>query len=100
MVHVSGDAPDEALEGGSRQKHVDRLLVLLDLAKGNGASLPWPPPLFDPAVGRGGLLDGFGGGHLLGVSSGFGCNFGLGHSGERKVVCFEIDYKIERNSAI
>ena len=91
VVHVSGDALDEALERGTREKHVDGLLVPLHLAEGDGTGLSSELPLlFNSSGGRSCLLDGLGDGHPLGVSLGFSCNFGLGHSdGGREVDYFE-----------
>ena len=86
MVHVRGDGSDEALEGGTRQQHLDRLLIPLDFTKSDSSGLKpilLPQLIFHASFSRGGLLDDLGTLNLrvvLGGSFGLGSNFGLGHS--------------------
>ena len=85
VIHVHGDATNETLEGGTREHHLSRLLISLDLAKSDGTRLePSHLLLLHATRSRGSLLDGFRAfnhGHF-GGSLGLGSNFGLGHSDE------------------
>lgn len=93
VVHVLSDAFDESHEGGSWEKEVVGLLVPLDLAKRDGASLVAPGlsfllafGVFDTSSSGTSLLDGFAGlglarelGGIVGGFVGLSGNFGLGH---------------------
>ena len=83
VVHLHGDGSHEALEGSTGEQHVDRLLVLFDLAKRGGSWLVASHfALLHATLGGGSLLDGLRladlGGHL-GGGFGLGSSFGLGH---------------------
>lgn len=69
MVEVLADLPDKSLEGCAGQEAVNALLVALDFAKGNSASLESSllGLLVFHSLGLRGLLDLFGGVHLLRV---------------------------------
>ena len=84
VVHVHCDGAHETLEGGTRQEHVDRLLVPLDFTQSDSSRLePVLALIFHATFSRSSFLDSLGAldlvGHLVG-GFGFGSNFGLGHS--------------------
>ena len=60
MMKILGNLPDEALEGGLADEEVGGLLVLADLAEGDGAGAV-AVGLLDASGGGGGLAGGLGG---------------------------------------
>ena len=81
MVHVSGDVPDQSLEGGPGEKHVYRLLIAFDLSERDSTRLEANlASSFHATSCRGRLLNDLV--HLcwhLGGSLGFSSDLGFGH---------------------
>jgi len=84
VVHVQADGADKALEGGSREKHVEGLLVFLDFAEGNSTGLEsslFAFAFLHSALGGGRLLDGlvFGGDFAVHLVNSLGGLLSFGH---------------------